>query len=75
MTNLVAVERSPRLCEMELRLVERDSMFTAMEEHSSNAVDVGVEGRIPEKCVVPYFPQVSDAAKGDVSKAVVFVNG
>ena len=75
LADLVATERSPRLCEVELRLVECDAMFTAAEKHSSNAVDVGVEAQIPEKRVIPDFAQLSNAAEGDVSTAVVFITG
>ena len=75
LADLVATERSPRLCEVELRLVECDAMFTAAEKHSSNAVDMGVEARIPEKRVIPDFAQLSNAAEGDVSAAVVFITG
>ena len=75
LADLVATERSPRLCEVELRLVECNAMFTAAEKHLSNAVDVGVEARVPEKRVIPDFAQVSNAAEGDVSTAVVFITG
>ena len=73
--DLVATERSLRLCEVELRSIERDSIFTAPEEHSSNAVNVSAEGLISEKRVIPDFAQVSVAAEGDVSTAVIFIAG
>ena len=60
---------------MELRSIERDSIFTVTEEHSLNAVDVSVEGLISEKHVIPDFAQVGVAAEGDVSTAVVFFAG
>ena len=75
LSDLVATEKSLRLCEVELRSIEHYSIFTAPEEHSSNAVNLSVEGLISEERVIPDFAQVRVAAEDDVSTAVVFIAG